>query len=132
MTTQQKFLLGQLLIEKGIITQEQLDLALKKQKETKEKLGIILLELGFVDEEMVFLPILAGQFGVDYVNLKEMDIPSGALNRLPAKIVSHYKVMPIEFKDNTLTFATSKPLDVHLLDEIRMVTDSKLNPILAS
>ena len=68
MINQEKFPLGQLLIEKGIITQEQLNQALEKQKETGDLLGAILLGMGFVSEETVFLPILAGQMGVDFVD----------------------------------------------------------------
>ena len=60
MGAEDKIPLGQLLVEKQIITSEQLDIALRKQKETGELLGAILLGLGFVDEEMVFLPALAG------------------------------------------------------------------------
>ncbi len=132
MNAQRKFPLGQLLIEKNIITQEQLEVALEKQRETGELLGIVLLELGYVDEEMVFLPILAGQYGVDYINIKEMDIPREAIDKIPAQFASHYKVMPIDFSNDTLVLATSKPLDVHMLDEISLVVNSKINPVLGS
>jgi len=127
-----KMLLGQLLIEKGIITETQLETALKKQRESGELLGVVLLELGFVDEETVFLPILAGQFGVDYVNLSNKEIPREAIQKLPAKFASHYKVMPVEFKDGTLTLATNKPLDIQMLDEISLVVNAKISLILAA
>ena len=54
-----KFSLGQLLIERGIITQEQLEDALEEQKKTGELLGTTLLHMGFIDEETVFLPLKA-------------------------------------------------------------------------
>lgn len=132
MKIESKFPLGQLLIEKGIITQQQLDQALKKQKETGEMLGVTLLELGFVDEEMVFLPILAGQYGVEYVHLREMNIPQQVTAKIPAKFASHYKIFPVDYKNGTLTIATTKPLDVHMIDEISVIVSDKLNMALAS
>ncbi|MCH6576105.1 MAG: Flp pilus assembly complex ATPase component TadA, partial [Bacteroidetes bacterium] len=118
--------------EKKLITPEQLEIALKKQQETGELLGVILMELGFVDEETVFLPSLAGQFGVDYVNLKDIEISQEAIASIPPKFAIHYKVMPIEYKDGTLTIATTQPMDVHTLDEIGLVVNAKLNSVLAS
>ncbi len=68
-----KFSLGQLLIERKIITQVQLDEALEEQAKTGGLLGTTLLRMGFIEEETVFLPLLAGQFEVDHVNLSEID-----------------------------------------------------------
>lgn len=132
MPVKSKFPLGQLLIEKKIITQEQLDLALRKQEETGELLGIVLLELGLVDEETVFLPVLAGQFGVDYVNLKSLKIAPEVIKKIPPKFASHYKVIPVAFKNNTLSIATAHPTDTHLLDEVGVVVREKIEPVMAS
>ena len=127
-----KIPLGQLLIEKRMVTPEQLEIALKKQKETGKLLGITLLELGFISEETIFLPILAGQLGVEYINLKEKEIPSEAIAKIPAKFASHYKIMPLEFKNDTLTIATTKPLDIQTQDELGLVIHAHLKTILAS
>jgi len=127
-----KFPLGQMLIEKKIITQEQLDIALKKQKESGNLLGSVLLELGFIDEETMFLPVLAKQFDVEFVNLKSMDIPKEVISMFPAKFATHYQVIPIEFKNEVLTLATTKPIDLHTLDEIGLVVNNKINTVLAS
>jgi len=121
MSTQSKFPLGQLLIEKGVITQEQLDIALQKQKETGEMLGIILLELGFVNEEAVFLPVVAGQYGVDYVGLKNTEIPKEVIAKIPAKFAMHYKVVPVEVGEDSLIVAMGNPNDIHVLDELCLV-----------
>jgi len=126
-----EFPLGQLLLEKNIITKEQLEQALHKQRETGELLGVTLMELGFVDEETVFLPIIAGQFGVEFINIKSLEIPKEAVQKIPAKFASHYKVMPIDFQGDTLTIATANPLDVHSLDEIGLTVNAKLNPVLS-
>ena len=132
MVEEKKSLLGQLLIEKKIITPQQLETALKKQKETGELLGVILLGLGFVDEATVFLPILAGQFGVEYINLKDATIPPEVLKIVPAKIAIHYKTIPVDFKNGVVTLAMSKPRDVHVLDEISLVVNQFATAVLAS
>ncbi len=123
--------LGQLLIRKGIITAAQLDSALQRQSESSARLGAILLSLGLVEDESVFLPLVADQENVEYVQLKNIDISDEAVRKIPAKFVSHYKVMPVRWVNDTLTIATPSPLDIHMQDEISAFTDVKLNPVLA-
>ncbi len=129
--TKSELLIGQLLIEKRIITKEQLDTALKKQKETGELLGVTLLKLGFIDEESMFLPVLAGQFGVGYCNIRELNISQEVIEKVPAKFAYYYKVMPIDFSDATLTIASSRPLDIDVLDGIGLVVQAKIKSVLA-
>lgn len=124
--------MGQLLVDKKVITEQQLQIALKEQQKTGEMLGIVLLRLGFVSEETVYLPILAEQLGVEFVNLKELRVSPEAINKIPAKFAYHYRIMPIEYKDDTLTIALTKPLDIHVLDDIGLVVKSKLKSVLAS
>ncbi len=123
--------LGQMLVAKKIITQEQLDKALEEQRKTDELLGVTLMRLGFVTEEAVYLPSLAQQLGVDFVNLKAVKISPDAVRRIPAKFAYHYKVMPIDFADGALTIAMANPLDIHVLDDIGLVAKTKLRSILA-
>ena len=132
MSSDPKNRLGERLVDRGLITPEQLDIALHKQKETGELLGITLLELGFIDEEAVFMPVLAGQYGVDFVNVKDKEISSDVICRIPAKFATHYKVLPVDFQNDTLVLATIHPLDVNALDEIKLVVPSKIDTVLAS
>lgn len=132
MNTKAKLPIGQMLVEKGIITPEQLESALARQSETGDLLGIVLLELGFVDEETVFLPALAGQFGVDYFDVKNADIQKEAIHRVPAKFASYYKIIPVCLRDDVLTIATTQPLDTAMMDAIGLVVNSKLHPVLSA
>jgi type IV pilus assembly protein PilB len=132
MTVKSKIPLGQLLIEKKLITQDQLDIALKKQRESGKLLGSVLLELGFVDEETVFLPILAGQMGMEYANLNEKEIPREVITKITAKIAGHYKMIPIDFKNGVLTIATANPGNVTMMDEISLVSGLNIHPVLTS
>lgn len=128
----EKSLLGQTLINKKIITPEQLYIALDEQKKTKELLGLVLVRLGFVDEESLYLPILAEQLDVPLIHLKTAAVTKDALAKMPAKIAEHYQAMPIEYKDNVLTVAVNHPLNIRLLDDISVVCKTKVRPALAS
>ncbi|MCA9400304.1 MAG: Flp pilus assembly complex ATPase component TadA [Candidatus Omnitrophica bacterium] len=132
MPPKKRFPLGQLLVERKILTPEQLGIALKKQEETGEQLGAILLDLGFIDEEAVFLPFVAGQYGVDYVDLKQRNIPKDIINKIPAKFASYYRVLPYQYSNGVLTLATPRPFDVLIMDEIGVLVKDKIQTVLAS
>lgn len=124
--------LGQILVKEKIITPEQLHLALEEQKKTKELLGLVLVRLGFVDEESVYLPVLAAQLDVSLVHLKTASISKEAISRVPAKVAEHYQAMPVEYKDHILTIAVNHPLDIRLLDDLAVVCKVRVKPALAS
>ena len=124
-------LFGQLLLEKGTISKEQLETALVEKKNTGEFLGVTLIKLGFI-EEADLLPILAKHLGVDYIKLKETKIYFSAIQKIPAKFAFHYKLMPVELGHDCLTIALANPLDIHTLDDVRLLTGIKVRAILAS
>lgn len=129
---QNRSLIGQLLIENSIITSKELERALVEQKKTGELLGITLIRLGFVDEEEIYLPILAKELDVQFVRLKEIEIRPDAIKKIPAKVVAHYKVIPIECKEDTLTIASTNPLNIQVLDDISLMCGLKVKSVLAS
>ena len=132
MNIKTKILLGQLLVEKKVITPQQLEVALKKQKETGELLGGTLIKCGFVDEESVIIPILAQQLGVDFSNLKNLEIRPDIIARISPKFASYYKIIPIDYRDNELTIACAHPLDIETIDGVGVVVQSKIKTVLAS
>ncbi len=87
MAETEKYSLGQLLIEKGIITVQQLEMALAEQGKTGELLGAVLMRLGFVDTESIYMPILAEQIGIPYLNLANIQIRKEVIDRIPAHFV---------------------------------------------
>ncbi len=132
MHTNEKFPLGQLLLESNIITQSQLDQALKKQAETGDLLGLTLIKMGFVDEETVFLPILASQLGVDFVKVKNLSITSETIAKIPARFASFYKILPVDYRDEVLTVATNTPFNIDIIDGINVVLPCRIHTVLAS
>ena len=122
--------LGQLLIDKNLITTKQLDEALKEQKKSGGFLGNVLIKFGYISQDKLF-PVLAEQLGVEYVNLKARDISPGVIEKVPAKFASHYKLIPLEIKDGVLTIAVTNPLDIHIIDDVKLLLGYDVKPVLA-
>lgn len=111
--------LGQLLVRKGIIKQDQLDLALSENVKTSEPIGRILLRTMAVSEKEL-LSALADQLSIPFTpNIKEEDIQDQAVRAVPAKLVGKYKFMPLALNNKILTAAISDPFDVWPCEEIK-------------
>jgi len=124
-------LIGQILIDDGVVTAEQLDAGLREQKITGDFICTALVKLGFAPEEKIF-SVLSRHLNIPYLKLKDKNIESLIISKVPAKFASHYKIVPIEFKDNTLTIAMTDPLDVRTLDDIRLLLGFEVRGVLAS
>ena len=131
MSTKGNLLIGQMLIDDGMITPEQLEIGLKEQKKTGDFICTTLVKLGFASEEKVF-NALSRQLNIAYVKLKGVDIDPLIIQKVPAKFASHYKVIPLEFKENILVIAMADPLDVRTLDDIRLLLGLEVKGVLAS
>ncbi|MBI2173857.1 MAG: Flp pilus assembly complex ATPase component TadA [Candidatus Omnitrophica bacterium] len=123
--------LGRLLVERGMITMEELEEALTEQRRTGEFLGSILTRLGKLAREQL-LPILAEQLEVPFVRLGDMQMMPEALAKVPPKFASHYCLMPISLEEGILRVAIADPFDVQTLDELRLLLDCQVEPVLAS
>lgn len=123
--------IGQMLIERGLITPEQLEAGLAEQRKTGEFLCSALVRLGFADEEKVF-NILSQQLNMPYVHIKNIQISPSVIEKVPAKFASHYKILPLELKENTLTVAMADPLDVRTLDDLRLLLGFEVKAVLST
>jgi type II secretory ATPase GspE/PulE/Tfp pilus assembly ATPase PilB-like protein len=127
-----KIFLGQVLVNKGIISISQLEQALDEQRKSGQMLGAILVRLGFVNEEEALLPILAEQMGVDFVSPRTLSISAEILSRIPVKAAKYYKVLPIRLEDDGLVIAMRDPADVRIIDDLATIANMKIIPVLAS
>ena len=85
MTVQQpKKFLGDLLVDEGLISSEELQQALIHQQKSGGLLGDVLLQLGFIKDRAIFLSILAKQLGVEFISLKEIEIPTDVRKKMEA------------------------------------------------
>lgn len=131
MPTKDTILIGQILIDKGVITAEQLEKGLKEQKKLGNFICTTLVKLGFASEEKVF-GVLARHLNIPYVKLKDRAIEPLVIEKVPAKFSSHYRIIPLEFKDNILIIAMADPLDIRTLDDIRLLLGLEVKAVLAS
>jgi type IV pilus assembly protein PilB len=123
--------LGQILLEEGLLTQEQLDRALEQHRNTPKSLGRVLIDLGFIRERDL-VKALAQQVGLDFVDLSEYPIEATATMLLPEQLARRYRALPIAEQDGRLLVAMSDPANVYALDDIRSVTGRDVKPLVAT
>ena len=122
---------GEALIEKGLITPAQLEIALRNQLILGGHLGTCLLELGFVEEERLgetLSEVLRVPYATSSV-LRSVQPPT--LRALPKRVAEEFQVLPIELKDNTLHVAMVDPKDLAKLDALAFVTSHRIVPWVA-
>jgi type IV pilus assembly protein PilB len=128
-----KIRIGDLLVEAGAITSEQLQEALAKQKEEGGMLGNIIMELGFISRELL-ITVLTTQMGIDYCEIRTVQIDENVLNLVPKELVTKYKAMPIGFSEenaNVLQVAMADPMDLMAVDDISIASGLQVEPLLS-
>ena len=111
--------LGQILVDLGYLTEDQLWDVLEEQKRSPgEVIGQVAIRMGLVTEIQV-TEALAEQWGMPVVNLPETNIPPKVLELVPQTMAEIYKIMPISLKNDVLTVAMADPQNVAALDDLR-------------
>jgi type II secretory ATPase GspE/PulE/Tfp pilus assembly ATPase PilB-like protein len=123
--------LGELLIKRGVLTQGQLDLALREHNKSGELLGKALIRLGYISEDQLLIT-LAEQLAIPFLaTLKDKPVSEDVIKAVPARFVWHYKFMPLALKGNNLTIAVSNPLDVWPTEDIKFHLGFEVDVVLA-
>ncbi len=113
--------LGELLVERGIITKEQLSRALAMQKDSGGMIGQILVSMGFVTDEQI-AQSLTVQYGFPYLPLGSYDIDQEALRLIPEDVSRKNCLIAIDKIASTLTVAMANPLNIAAVEEIESLT----------
>lgn len=116
---------GELLIDGGVITRQQLEDALARKKETGKLLGEALVELGFASEEDV-AGVVAAQYRIPYIPLKHHDVDKELLKVLPRDVAAKLRCFPVDRISTVLTIAMENPLDARALEEIQQATGARV------
>jgi type IV pilus assembly protein PilB len=124
-------LLGDFLVQQGLITEDQLREALRAQRERGERLGRTLIELGFVDERQI-IKALSEQLGVEYVSLKNYQVDPKVVKLVPEKVARNYLLMPLFLIGDTLTVAMANPLDIIAIDAVSRETGLKVESVVCT
>jgi MSHA biogenesis protein MshE len=113
-----KIRLGDLLVEKGLISDEQLQHALGEQKKLGRKLGGTLIELGMIDENTL-LNLLASQLNIPLIDINNYNYNNEVAKLLPESIARRYRALVLEDRDKDYLVAMADPTDIYALDEIQ-------------
>ena len=117
--------LGELLLEKGIINQEQLEKALKLQRERGGLIGQILVMLGYAKEEEI-AQALTVQYGFPYLPLDNYEINAEAIKLISENVATQYNLIAIDKIGDLMTIAMSNPLNVQAIEDIELITKCKV------
>lgn len=126
--------LGDMLIDKGIITKEQLEQALNVQQKQHQRIGVILVDLGFTDE-ITIAKLLKQQLRLDYIQLSGIFIDPLIVGLVSEQILRKHILIPFEFSksdSNTLRVAMADPLDLNAIDDLTFITNYKIEPVIAT
>ncbi|MFA5093417.1 MAG: hypothetical protein WC543_05720 [Candidatus Omnitrophota bacterium] len=113
--------LGELLLDRGIINQAQLDQGLGVQRDKGGLIGEILVELGFVKEDDIAQSLTA-QYGFPYLPLGSYDVNVEITGIIPGRVARQYLLVPIDKIGNNLTLAMSNPLNVQAIEDVELLS----------
>lgn len=116
----QKIRFGELLIQNNVISQSQLDIALTRQKEHGQKLGRILVDLGYLKEEQ-YLSFLSQQLQIPFVDLRRFKFDVGLIHRLPETFARRYRAIVLADQGKQILVGMADPMDIFAFDEIERI-----------
>ena len=129
-----KMRLGDVLVNDGAITQEQLMEGLALQKEQKKRLGLTLVDAGFTTEDAI-AKALSRQMGYDMVDLHDVVIPEDIQRLISVDILKKYTMIPFEYSAegmNVIRVAMADPMDMAATDDINIITNLQVEPVVAT
>lgn len=134
MIYRKKVRLGDLLVQKGIITEEQLSEALKQQKEKKLMLGEMIVSMGFASQSQIN-DVLCEHLNIDFVDMREEEPDPQVLSLLDESIMRKNTLVPLRHDNNNagaLQVAMADPMNILAMDDINIITGMQVVPILAN
>ncbi|RMG01218.1 MAG: pilus assembly protein PilB, partial [Planctomycetota bacterium] len=124
--------IGQVLVDLGFITEQQLELLLQEKKaKPDELLGQIALRMNMITEDQL-AQALGEQFNLPVVQLADIVVPPEVLARITEPMAQLYKIIPIALRDNTLTVAMCEPQKLSIIDELRTFLGYDVKPVVAT
>ena len=121
---------AEVLVDKGLVSVEDIDSAQRLHEEKGLRLDQALIENGAITER-AFLEVMAERFDFEIVDLPNEEIENDAIRSLPSRFVYRNHLAPISCKDGKIKVATSDPFDLYIFDEIKLLTNLEVSPVLA-
>ena len=123
--------LGDILRERGLLTDDELRLALERQRESGEKLGEALIKLGFISPDDI-ADALSEHLRIPRVDFKRRYVSSDVVRLVPESIIREQQVLPIEQEGNFLSVAMVDPLNIMIIDDLQRLTGLLIKPMIAT
>ena len=124
--------IGQYLVQKGLITEEQLQDVLQKQKEQKGRLfGDVIVDLKYVSD-VQFAQVLAERLNVPFVDLDAAELIPDVVKRIPEATARKYTVVAVNKVGKRLTVATNDPINFYIFEDLRVITGCSIVPVLST
>ncbi|ABK53094.1 type II secretion system protein E (GspE) [Acidothermus cellulolyticus 11B] len=123
--------LGDILLEGGLVTPEQLAAAYAEHQRNGRSLGRVLVDQGILTEAQL-VAALATQIGLRFVDLTDVAIDGSAVSRVPEAVCRRYTALPIGYEDGKLVVAMADPANVFAIDDIRSITGLDVKPVVAT
>jgi type IV pilus assembly protein PilB len=123
--------IGEVLIDQGLITEDQLQLGLEEQKKTRLQLGKCLVQLGYISDNKL-VDVLSAQLDVQHVVLENFNFNRTLVGLIPEDMARRYKAIPLFEKDGVLTIAMADPTNLRTLDHLKFKTGKEIDAVIAS
>ncbi|MDX6206252.1 MAG: type pilus assembly protein PilB [Frankiales bacterium] len=123
--------LGDILLEGGLVTRDQLTEAFEEHQRLGRSLGRVLVDRGILSESQL-VAALAQQIGLRFVDLSEFPVDGSAVARVPEPVCRRHTALPIAYEDGRLLVAMADPANVFAIDDIRSLTGLEVKPLVAT
>ncbi|UCC44549.1 MAG: Flp pilus assembly complex ATPase component TadA [Candidatus Zixiibacteriota bacterium] len=123
--------LGDILLERGLITSQQLNEALQAQANTGVRIGETLVKTGVITEDQL-VETIAQRLSIPKISLNSMVVDPAVMRRVPVEVARRYNLVPIFAIGNTLTLAMEDPLNIIAIDEVRYLTGCDIKRAIAT
>ncbi len=127
----QRKLFGKVLVEQGVVNQDQIEEALEIQQLNGKALGNILVDLGYTTEERI-TETLGSYLDMEVVSLDEIDLKPDIIQRISPAMAKLYRVIPIAYDDHSLTIAQEYALNIEQIDILRFLLQKEIKAVIAS
>ena len=123
--------LGDILLEDGLITTDQLSVAVDQHQTLGRSLGRVLVDQGILSETQL-VAALAQQIGLRFIDLSDFPVDGSALARIPGSVCRQHMAIPIGFEDGRIVVAMADPANVFAADDIRTISGYEVLPAVAT
>ena len=123
--------LGEILVSAGVLSEDQLRIALDYQKRETGLIGEILVKLGYVKERDI-VQALTAQYGFPYLPLENYELKKQIVKIVPENVARQYGIVPLDIMGDILSVAMSNPSNTKAIEDVEMITKKKVQVFIST